>query len=271
MFFLFVTLSVSECVRFNSTTDGNVEITESVFDGCNSTSRGGAVSLSAASLEAAINACTFLNCRSDDAGGAIYFDGFRLSVLWSSTFSCVAAWEGASLSAWGYASGAISSFSDGASVGGSCGENTFFLYAGSSSDGESAVERANVTGNTVTQWAAAVCFNDASAFRFQFCEIWSNEGSNCILFGPHTTHLIRCISVRSNVADDRGASYRGLFFAAQSVTISDSAIAGNNATLLVQSENSSVFVHIIFRAVISTLSSRPRRLLLFFSTVKLFH
>jgi hypothetical protein len=114
-----------------------------------------------------------------------------------------------------------------------------YLSAGSSSVSECAVERANVTGNTAARWGAAVLFG-APAFRFQFCEIWSNEGSNCILFGTHTTDLIRCISVRSNVADDRDAPYRGLFSATHSVTISDSAIAGNDATIFVTGEVSSV-------------------------------
>jgi hypothetical protein len=45
--------------------------------------------------------------------------------------------------------------------------------------------------------------------------------------------LIRCVSIRWNTADDFDSTFRGLFYARMSVTISESAIAGNTATLLV--------------------------------------
>jgi hypothetical protein len=242
MFFLLLSLSVSSsCTRFTSSSTTET-IKDAIFDGCHSTSNGGAIYLAISSLSADIISCTFLNCSSDGGGGAIYFSGFHLSILQSSTFSCVAAQEGTSLYAYYATSPATFQFSDGASVGGSSQSGTFCFFAGSSTGSESSIERANVTGNTVSTYGAAVYFNQSDTVRFQFCEIRSNEGSNCICFSSYQTDLIRCLSIRSNIADDRDTTYQGLFFAYKSMTISESVIAGNNASLLVHGWDDSELV-----------------------------
>jgi hypothetical protein len=86
-------------------------------------------------------------------------------------------------------------------------------HAGNTRSGaESAAEQANVNGNKIIESGAAIRFT--------------------------TTTSIYCISVRSNTA-----TIRHLFFCADlSMNISDSAIAGNTATLLVHGDDNSVSV-----------------------------
>jgi hypothetical protein len=185
-----------------------------------------------------ITACTFLDCSSSGDGGAIYFYGFRLAVVWSSTFSCTAGTYGASLEAYpaGYLSCAVA-FSDGASIGGSSQFAALDFFPSLTAGSESVLERANVTGNSVTQAGAAAYFDECDGLRFQFCEIRSNTGSNCLLIRRLTTALIRCISVRSNTAN--GSSSRlGLFYVETALTISESAIAENDAPFLVHGSGS---------------------------------
>lgn len=182
--------------------------------------------------------CTFLNCSSDRHGGALYFHGFRLTVLQSSTFSCAATSSGSSLYAQFGTSPSTLQFSDGTLLSGFTDSHTFLFYPGISSGSECSLERANITGNTAPKAGAGALLDESDTLRFQFCEIQSNEGSNCISLWGYNTGLIRCISIRSNLADG-SAERQGIFFGAHSLTISESAIVGNNATLLVQSGNSS--------------------------------
>jgi hypothetical protein len=118
MFLLLISLSVSDCHRFTSITTELYEMNDTVFEKCDLTSPGGAD----------IIACTFLNCSSDVSGCAIYFLVFQLSIVQSSTFSCAAAEEWASLFADYGTSAATFRFSDGASVGGSAERSTFLFF-----------------------------------------------------------------------------------------------------------------------------------------------
>jgi hypothetical protein len=149
-------------------------------------------------------------------------------------------WAGASLETDYRSSGSVQaiSFSDGASIGGSSRRSNLHFLPSSATGSESVLERANVTGNSVTQSGAATVFDTCDILRFQFCEIRSNVGSNCITIWRASNALIRCISVRSNTADSSYAYRQGLFFVNAVVTISESAIAGNSAQFLVHSSAS---------------------------------
>jgi hypothetical protein len=124
-------------------------------------------------------------------------------------------------------------FSDGASIGGSSRDGTLYFLPGRTAGSESVLERANVTGNNATQRGAAVFFHSCDSIRFQYCEIRSNAGSNCITIWEVITRPVpvRCISVRWNTADDR-YRYQGLFYISGDLTISESAIAGNSTPFL---------------------------------------
>jgi hypothetical protein len=103
-----------------------------------------------------------------------------------------------------------------------------YFYPADAAGSESVLERANVTGNSATQFGAAVAFDWCDSLLFQYCEIRSNAGSNCITIGiAAPSAVIRCISVRSNTADGSYTTYQRLFYAYAIVTISESAIAGN--------------------------------------------
>jgi hypothetical protein len=103
--------------------------------------------------------------------------------------------------------------------------NTWVLLTGSSSQ-TCQFDRGNVTGCHSASWACGLTFNPTHNTIFEFCEIQSNNGTNCILFYGGTVSSIRCLSVRSNVCTG-SAAYGGLFWANVPVTVADSLITGN--------------------------------------------
>jgi hypothetical protein len=119
----------------------------------------------------------------------------------------------------------VRAFSDGVSIGGSSQWGTLHFVPYAAAGSESVLERTNVTGNSATAFGAAVAFD------------W------CIFFWTvQTSASIRCISVRSNTADDRYAGYQGLSHVTKKVTISESAIAGNAAPFLVHGDSASILI-----------------------------
>jgi hypothetical protein len=162
---------------------------------------------------------------------------------------CTAAATGPSLHADYQSSTSVPvfAFSDGASIGGSSQRDTLYFFPYDAAGSVSVLERANVTGNSATEYGAAVLFDFCDSLRFQYCEIRSNAGSNCIFIGMvRTSAVIRCISVRSNTADGRDAAFRGLFHVRDQVNISESAIAGNTAPFLVDGDSYSAASSITF-------------------------
>jgi hypothetical protein len=114
-------------------------------------------------------------------------------------------------------------------VGGSSQRSNLHFSLDSATGSESVLKRENVTGNSIVELDAPTLLDSCDVLRFQFCEIHSNTGQNCITIRTVRTALIRCISVCSNIVS------MGLFFVITAVMISESAIAGNSAALLVRS------------------------------------
>jgi hypothetical protein len=75
-------------------------------------------------------------------------------------------------------------------------------------------------------WGSAIIFDMSHSLIFEFCEIQSNTGVNCILFDPVPLGHIRCLGVRRNVCSGSDTIV-GLFYTWTSFTIEDSVISGN--------------------------------------------
>jgi hypothetical protein len=227
---LLIPRQASTCTRFSSTGSGVVSVSGLVFDGCTSTSSGGAVSLSSSTLSAMITNCRFSFCSTSGGnGGAIYFSGCGLEIQTCWIEDC-----SASLGA----NGAVCAYLSPSSYAGnwtfentlstrcSGAGNTWYMAGGSAVD--VVFTRSNVTDNSVQAGSSSCYFSAGRLFRFDFCAILSNHGSEyCIYLGSFSVsgEVIRCLSIRSN--DGRGSSSSSVFSVSGTKTVNNSVIANH--------------------------------------------
>jgi hypothetical protein len=216
--------SISACTRVTASSNAMVNITDTVFDGCSSTTAGGAVSADITGI-AAIRSCNFISCSSSSTGGAIYSKVGDLQIAACSILNCNSSVGTSSLYSVYSSNGGEAT---GCSVtGGHCTENTWNME-GYSSAKQTIVRGMNLTANTATYTGAAMRFDLAELF-FEFCEIRSNTGP-CLFFiaANVKSQLIGCLSIRSNQCLGEGLINQGLFRAKASIVISDSVICENS-------------------------------------------
>jgi hypothetical protein len=104
--------------------------------------------------------------------------------------------------------------------------NTLWIQSGSAID--VIFTRSNITHNSVESSSSGPNFYRARLFRFDFCAILSNQGSeDCIRLGTfsRSSEVIQCLSIRSN--DGSGSSSSSVFLVSGTKTINNSVIANN--------------------------------------------
>jgi hypothetical protein len=232
---LLIVSSLSDCTQ-QVFTGGDVVLIDETFDSCSSSTNGGAVFISAWS--GTIVGCAFLICSTVGDGGGLYLLANEILVSRCSFVTCHAGLNAAS--AWVDATGAVPvNWTETTSIGATCERNTF-VFSGSSS--ESYWPRfayGNVTSSHTVAWGSGL---ECETYRliFEFCEIESNQGQNCILFYFQTLPRIRCLAVRSNICSGSDF-FVGLFYAQAAFTIEDSVITGNTVNYLVDSPSTATF------------------------------
>jgi hypothetical protein len=184
--FLFPPLSLCPCSRQSYAGSGQVEVRDQTFHGCSSPSDGGATYINSASLVPVIANCTFLrcsitsgndggvfvSCRSDSDGSCGHINVTGASSLIYSKPTSTAAYAGYGNIWW-------------LPTTPSCLKGRF--------------DRGNVTGSKTVNWGCGLTFDTAYNSAFEFCELRSNNRTNCILLRGGSFSFVRCLSIRSNI------------------------------------------------------------------------
>jgi hypothetical protein len=205
-----------------------VVIQNTTFDGCSSSNSGGALFIQSDSLQPMISGCFFLNCSV--TGGSIKGGGLSIvagdTIILSCTFSGCRSADSCS-------SGRVQT-SQGSSL--TCSELTItdasanvgdnWLMWGESSSPKCQFDHGNVTACETVGWGCGITFNSGGNIALEFSEFRLNGGTNCIVVMGGTVSSIRCLSVRSNRCTTP-SEWNGIFGAAVSMTVSDSALTGN--------------------------------------------
>jgi hypothetical protein len=216
-------------------------ISSTSFDGCVSSTNGGALFLSFSSLSASVLDCRFLNCSAGSSyGGAIYFYGFDFGALRCLFHRCSADEGSACFLQNSFYSSSETSLTSLAEVLGDGNTGAYVIFELHGTPGFWArFERANITGNSVTSGLCALGIGNSRNVTFQLCDTRLNTGPSCFGFRNVANIAIRCLSVRSNDCTRSGGT-TGLFYSESDVTISDSAIVENTVNYLTVGESSTV-------------------------------
>jgi hypothetical protein len=91
-----------------------------------------------------------------------------------------------------------------------------------------------VSDGATSLWGSAITFQFGDRLIFEFCEIRSNTGVNCMGFDVQGNPPIRCLAVHSNTCSGLH-SFCGLFYARWALTVEASVISGNAVDYFVDS------------------------------------
>jgi hypothetical protein len=163
MFSVLLRLSRSDCTRYVSTAM-SVILSNLIYDGCTSSTSGGAVSLNAVNMFASITDCTFLSCVTSIGGCGVYLSGGGLVVLRCQFSDCQATQgSGPAVDAYWQSSSSLREWniSETVTTRGFCGgANTWYLASLSWTTGaDITFERSNLTNSTSTLCGLAVTFS----------------------------------------------------------------------------------------------------------------
>jgi hypothetical protein len=196
---------------------------------------GGAIFLAADFQRAVLRGCAFIHCSSARLGGAVFFNGAAIDCVRCLFTNC---WSGQSGSAGCFHGRSHSdefawSFTQGCAMRGICGDgNPFWIgrIAGSARGPNLTFSGMNSTRNSCANWGSGVTFAKRGLFAFRFCRLAEDRGCNCLPFsGSHAGCTIDFLVLRRNRAGPSTAPWEGLFCLDQSIAVSDSVFAGNDA------------------------------------------
>jgi hypothetical protein len=229
---LSLSLSDAECQRRAYETDVDIEFVGTVFDGCSSADRGGALYIWHEAAIASVSLCSFINCSSGQDGGGLCFRLGSAFVVRSLFHKVHARGFAASLTVRTYVM-TEAHWTELTLVGGSCTYN-MFEYADVAGVGVNAtLDRSNATENEASVWGSAGLFLGWNYVNVEFHILDSNVGPGCLCLELINAAYLRCLAVRSNQCIGE-SQFDGLFvIKSGQATISDSLIINNTVSYFV--------------------------------------
>jgi hypothetical protein len=161
-----------ECIRQDISSQAVVSLDDVVFEGCQSSSNGGAVYIMNDLTIFAVSHCAFLLCSTVLDGGGIYFTGRSVSVVRFRGQNCFANCDSfCHLQVHSSEIGEIS-LNDSVMLCGECSSNTFSTqYSASLFESVEIIHLVNSTRNYAVTQGSGGCIASRNALLMQFCVI----------------------------------------------------------------------------------------------------